>query len=199
MMVESREPGTREAGGAESRGTEDSAGQGGDEPTPSGDLRFLDPGAVRVRRNDRGRLVVTLHREGREETLEGARPVRAFPMTAPDRQIVLLDADDAELGILRELRGLDRESREAIEAELEIAYLVTRVEAIRGVRARFGVTTWEVETDRGPRTAHVKERSDIRPMPDGRIILTDVDGVKYEIPPPGELDERSRGWLIIEA
>ena len=44
-----------------------------------------------------------------------------------------------------------------------------------------------------------RERSDIRPMPDGRIILTDVDGVKYEIPPLDELDERSRSWLEIEA
>jgi len=65
--------------------------------------------------------------------------------------------------------------------------------------ARFGVTTWELETDRGSRTAHVKERSDIRPMPDGRIMLTDVDGVKYEIPPMEELDERSRTCLQIEA
>jgi hypothetical protein len=29
--------------------------------------------------------------------------------------------------------------------------------------------------------------------------LTDVDGVKYEIPPLDELDERSRSWLAIEA
>jgi hypothetical protein len=35
-------------------------------------------------------------------------------------------------------------------------------------------------------------------MPDGRIILTDVDGVKYEIPRPEDLDERSRSWLVIE-
>jgi hypothetical protein len=178
---------------------EASEGPGGDKQAPSGDLRFLDPAEVRVQRNERGKLVVTLRREGREEIWEGVRPVRSFPLTAPDRQIILIDAEDEELGIIRELRALDRESREAIESELEIAYLVTRVESIRGVRSRFGVTTWELDTDRGSRTAHVKERSDIRPLPDGRIILTDVDGVKYEIPPPGELDERSRSWLIIEA
>jgi hypothetical protein len=131
--------------------------------------------------------------------VEGVRPVRAFPLTAPDRQIVLLDAEDRELGVIQELKRLDRESREAIEAELEIAYLVAHVTAIHSVRSRFGVTTWELDTDRGPRTAHVKERSDIRPLPNGRIILTDVHGVQYEIPPPEALDERSRSWLMIES
>ena len=170
---------------------------GASEPTPGGDLCFLDPRAVRARRNERGRLVVTLG--GGVETVEGVRPVRAFPLTAPDRQIVLLDAEDHELGVIRELTALDRESREAIEAELEVAYLVPRVQSIRMVISRFGVTTWDLETDRGTRTAHVKDRSDVRPLPDGRIILTDIDGVKYEIPPPEELDERTRMWLEIEA
>jgi hypothetical protein len=200
MMAEERE---QAAGGVPPRsggaGQEESAPSGGEEQAASGDLRFLDAAAVRVRRNERGKLVVTLARDGAEETLEGVRPVRSFPLTAPDRQIVLLGAEDQELGILRELQALDAESREALEAELEIAYLVTRVEEIRSVRSRFGVTSWELETDRGFRTAHVKERSDIRPLADGRIMLTDVDGVRYEIPPPAELDERSRSWLIIEA
>jgi hypothetical protein len=180
------------AGADASRPTTDASG---------GDLRFLDPRGLRVRRNERGKLVVALTRApGQEsETAEGVRPVRAFPLSAPDRHIVLLDAEDSELGLIRELRTLDRESREAIEAELEIAYLVTRVEVIHWVRSRFGITTWELETDRGRRTAHVKERTDIRPLPDGRIMITDVDGVKYEIPPIDELDERSRSWLAIEA
>jgi hypothetical protein len=167
------------------------------ESSPGGDLQFLDPRAVRARRNALGQLVVTLG--GGVETVEGVRPVRAFPLTAPDRQIALLDAEDRELGVIRELKRLDRESRAAIEAELEIAYLVARVQVIHSVRSRFGVTTWELETDRGPRTAHVKERSDIRPLPDGRIILTDVHGIQFEIPPPAELDDRSRSWLAVEA
>lgn len=167
------------------------------EPAPGGDLYFFDPRAVRARRDGRGKLVVTLGCG--VETLEGVRPVRAFPLTAPDRQIVLLDEEDHELGVIRELKALDRESREAIDAELEVAYLVPKVKTIRSVLSRFGITTWELETDRGVRTAHVKERNDIRPLPDGRIMLTDVDGVKYEIPPAEELDEQSRTWLEIEA
>jgi hypothetical protein len=189
----------------EREGRRPSAEGGGDgrapthavEPAPGGDLQFLNPGVVRARRNERGKLVVTLGCG--VDTIEGVRPLRAFPLSAPDQQIVLLDPDDHELGVIREMSALDPETREAIEAELEIAYLVTRVVGIHSVLSRFGITTWDLETDRGRRTAHVKERSDIRPMPDGRIVVTDVDGVKYEIPPVEELDERSRTWLEIEA
>ena len=117
------------------------------EPTPGGDLCFLDPRAVRARRNERGKLVLTLG--GGVETVEGVRPLRAFPLTAPDRQIVLIDAEDNELGVIRELKALDRESREVIEAELEVVYLVPRVRNILSVLSRFGITTWELETDRG--------------------------------------------------
>jgi hypothetical protein len=169
------------------------------EAAPNGDLRFLDPAGIVARRDPWGKLVMMLSGERGPRTLDGVRPLRAFPLTAPDQQIVLVDEEDQELGIIRDLQELDPESRAALEAELEIVYLATRVQSIRLVRSRFGVTTWELDTDRGRRTAHVKERSDIRTLPDGRIILSDVDGVRYEIPPPQELDERSRGWLMIEA
>src|SRR5438552_18635520 len=155
--ADGRRPGAHGAGRADGR--EEGVARpraGASEPTPGGDLCFLDPRAVRARRNERGRLVVTLG--GGVETVEGVRPMRAFPLTSPDRQIVLLDAEDSELGIIRDLKALDRETREAIEAELEIAYLVTRVQEIRSVLSRFGVTTWDLETDRGPRIAHVKDR-----------------------------------------
>lgn len=166
---------------------------------------YLDPAWVRARRNARGQLVVIYLPEPESKqvapatvTAEGVRPVRAFPFTAPGEQIVLIDAQDREIGVLRDLSELDAESRAAIETELELVYLVPRVQSIRSVRSRFGVTTWDLETDRGPRVAHVKERTDIRPLPDGRTILTDVHGVQYEIPPREELDERSRFWLDLE-
>jgi hypothetical protein len=165
-------------------------------PPPGG---YLDPRALRARRNERGELVVSLcSQSGSEATYEVVRPVRAFPFTAPEEQIVLIDGEDREIGMIRDLGELDAASREAILAELSVAYLVPRVTTIRSVRSRFGVTTWDLETDRGPHVAHVKERTDIRLLPDGRTMLTDVHGVQYEIPPRDELDERSRFWLDFE-
>lgn len=159
---------------------------------------YLDPRRLRAFRSERGELVVRIS-EGNEAIHVGVRPVRAFPFTAPGEQIALIDLEDQEIGMIRDLGELDEDSREALLSELTIAYLVPRVTGIRSVRSRFGVTTWDLETDRGPRVAHVKERSDIRLLPDGRTMLTDVHGVQYEIPPRDEIEERSRFWLDFES
>ena len=66
------------------------------------------------------------------------------------------------------------------------------------VDPRQGLISWDLDTSLGPRTIYLKDRSDIRPLPDGRIILTDVHGAKYQIPPVDQLDDRSRSWLEIE-
>jgi hypothetical protein len=160
-----------------------------------GPSAYLDPRCLRAFRTARGELAVAYG----PLTSEGVRAVRAFPFTAPEEQIALIDAEDREIGMIRHLVDLDSQSREAILSELAMAYLVPRVTAIRSVRSRFGVTTWDLETDRGPRVAHVKERTDIRLLPDGRTMLTDVHGVQYEIPPRDEIEERSRYWLDMES
>jgi hypothetical protein len=66
------------------------------------------------------------------------------------------------------------------------------------VEARNGLITWDLETDRGPRKVHVRDRQHIRPLPDGRTMLTDIHESRYEVPPAAELDEASRHWLEIE-
>jgi len=150
---------------------------------------------IRISRDDFGRMHVT---QG-DEHHEGVRPVRAFPLTDPERHISLVDPEGTEVAVISDLKELDRESRELIESELEMAYFTPRVSAIRDVRSRFGITTWVLETDRGTRTAYVRDRSDIRTLTDGRIIITDVHGIKYEIGRIDEMDEKSRAFLEAES
>ena len=126
------------------------------------------------------------------------RAVRCLPLTRPGQYVSLQDDEGAEIGIIADVAELDRESRKAVEADLDLYYLKAEVKAIIRVEARNGVITWELVTDRGPRTVHVRDRQNIRPLPNGRTILTDIHEAKYEIPPFDELDERSRHWLEIE-
>ena len=79
-----------------------------------------------------------------------------------------------------------------------MVYLRAEVRSIVKVNPRVGLVSWELDTSLGPRTIYLKDRHDIRPLPDGRIILTDVHGAKYEIPSLDALDDRSRAWLEIE-
>ena len=86
----------------------------------------------------------------------------------------------------------------ALERELDLYYLKARVRKINHVEAKNGLITWELLTDMGPKTVHIRDRQHIRPLADGRTILTDIHDAKYEVPPMDQLDEKSRDWLSIE-
>jgi hypothetical protein len=159
------------------------------------DLRLLDPKKVRIHADSYHRLRLEV---GFEERYGPVRALRCLPLTQPGKFISLEDDEGNEIGIIPDLAELDRESRKAIEDDLELFYLKARVEGIRKVEARNGVITWELLTNLGPRTVHVRDRQNIRPLPDGRTILTDIHEAKYEIPRFDELDEKSRHWLEIE-
>jgi hypothetical protein len=159
------------------------------------ELRMLDPRVVRLSRDDFGRLKLEL---GFEERYEPVRVVRSLPLTDSERYISFQDEEGEEIGMLEEIRALGRESQRLLREELEMVYLKAEVQAIRKVDPRQGLISWDLDTSLGPRTIYIKDRSDIRPLPDGRIILTDVHGAKYQIPPIDQLDDRSRAWLEIE-
>ena len=162
------------------------------ESTPGMDLHVLDPETLRIRLDDFGNLCL----QTADRTWENVRPVRTHPLTAPDRFIAFVGEDGKEeLGLLKDSAALDDVSRRALEAELELEYFQARVLDIIHVQSRFGVTTWELKTDRGRRTAQVKDRGDIRSLPGGRVVLTDVYGVKFDIPDMDALDEKSRRLL----
>jgi hypothetical protein len=159
------------------------------------ELRLFDPKAVRLTRDAFGRLQLAV---GIEERYEPVRAARILPLTAPDSFISLQDEEGEEIGVIEDLDPLDRDSRRILQEELDLVYLKPQVEAILKVDVRQGLISWSLKTSLGPRTVYVRDRSDIRPLPDGRIVLTDVHGARYEIPPIETLDDRSRSWLEVE-
>jgi hypothetical protein len=83
--------------------------------------------------------------------------------------------------------------------ELDLTHLTVQVLAVRAIESRFGMTSWKLETTRGFRVAHLKDRSQVRWLPDGRVILTDVLGMRFEIRDVDELDDRSKALLETES
>ena len=154
----------------------------------------LMPEAGRLRRLEDGRLELKIH----SDVFCDVAVRRTFPVTDPENYIVVLDARGAEIGIIKTPSLLLPETREVLEDELERYYFTTRVKAIQAVSSRHGVTTWELETDRGPRTIYLKDRGDIRRMSDRRIILIDMHGIRFDIPDTRELDPISQRLIDTE-
>lgn len=154
---------------------------------------LLDPSKVRFSR----------HGSSLRLTLEGdcchrqVTVLRAFPWSSPDRYLSLVDGSDKEIGILVDPAPLPDEDRQLLQEALRRRYFVPRVLRILGAKERFGTVDWEFETDRGP--CHLTTRnlgeSVHRPSP-GRILFTDVDGNRYDVPEFEALDARSQQLLL---
>lgn len=159
------------------------------------DLRVLDPARTRLRLDPCGRLQLEI---GIEERHGPVRPVRCLPLTQPERFISLQDEEGEEIGLIEDLAELEPESAQVLRDELELTYLKARVTKIHHVEARNGIITWEVTTDLGEKRLHVRDRQNIRGLPGGCTVITDIHDGKYEIPPLEELDDASKKWLEIE-
>jgi hypothetical protein len=155
---------------------------------------ILDPSDVRITRDDGGRLLL---RKGEEERVI-SRVIRSFPLTKAFKYISLWD-EEGEIGLIEEVKDLDATSQQILREELERAYFMPRIKRLIRIRELYGgITEFDVETDRGFRQFSIPNKNSIRHVSVTRILITDADGNKYEVPDTTALDSRSRslfGWL----
>ncbi len=135
-------------------------------------------------------------------TIEGDRSylrvkiVRAVPLSDPDRYICFLDANDEVICMVDDVTTLSVESQAIIREELDLRYMTSRIERVHSIRSEYGVSYWEVTTDRGPREFVVKNvGEDARWLEEKRVLILDVDGNRFEVADLGALDKRSRGLV----
>jgi hypothetical protein len=164
------------------------------EPSPyRGEI--LSPERVRLRRDEFRRLCLLV--DGKKEFTD-VRAAGAFPISGRANFVGFLGERDREVALIRDPERLDRESRALLEEELARVYFAPRITRIYRIDEKFGASRWEVETDRGFTIFEVADREQIRILPDGRILIQDVDGTRLEIPDPGALDLQSQAMLDSE-
>ena len=91
---------------------------------------------------------------------------------------------------------LDKEAREILLQELNKRYLTSQVISINRASTEFGVTYWNVETDRGQKefvTQSLQENAQW--MGTSQLLIIDVDGNRFEIRDVNALDPKSRDYL----
>ena len=151
-------------------------------------VKILDPKRIQICRDESGRLNVIFNKV---EKATIKRVVRAFPLTMPWRYIILIDRDNREIGLLRDIEELDDSSRKILKDELEKVYFIPKIRKIHQIKEEFGVLIWETETDKGARRFEVTSRRDVKKIGKRRIIVRDADGNLYEIPDYANLDQKS--------
>lgn len=117
---------------------------------------------------------------------------RQFPFDYLWEFISVLDDEQNEIGIIRDLSVFTQEMCELLRTELMRRYYAPVIKRIVSVKERYGFSYWRVITEEGSVnfTLHDTFRSIIR-AGENRLILADVNGNRFEIPNAEALDRKS--------
>ena len=152
-------------------------------------LHMLDPQTLEVRQSVGHGLTVKCPEHG-ERT--GVSVAPCFPISQYGKYLVLKDEAGEELGVLEDMADLSEGSQEAVARELADQHLLPIIKMVTGISSEFHISTWEVETDRGPRRFALRGRHDAHRLGGGRIYIRDAEGNAYLIPDVAKLDPASR-------
>ena len=157
------------------------------------ELRILDPKQMRVFRHA-GIPRLTLRDD---RSWHKVAVARAFPLSDPDHYLGFLDGAGKDIGLLYDPSQLDPESRQIVDEELDKRYFVPVVKRVLTIKEEFGTIYWSVETDRGQKEIIVRNlRDNLQELSASRVIITDVDGNRFEFVDVSKLDNKSQGVIL---
>jgi hypothetical protein len=123
--------------------------------------------------------------------------VRMFPVSDPNHYYGFLDGGGKDIGVVEEPTRMLPASRTVAEEELDKRYFMPVVERIVEIREDYGTLVCTVDTNRGRKTYLIRSIKDnVVELPGGRMIVTDVDGNRFEFPDVNALDARSQNSLM---
>ena len=145
-----------------------------------------------LQRDASGRLVLI---DAAGERHEGVVPVRAFPISAPEDGIALVDAHGHELAWIERIEALPAGLAEIVADELAIREFMPVISCIISVSSFATPSTWRVATNRGETDLVLKGEEDIRRLTPPALLIADTHGIHYLIRDRGALDAQSRKFL----
>ena len=160
----------------------------------------------KLHRNSFGRLVLThtetthhesavaVH-EGAVTVHEGVVPVHAFPISAPEAGVALVNTEGVELVWIDRLSDLPDDIRNLLEEELASREFIPEIQHIRQVSTFATPSVWQVETNRGPTSLILKGEDDIRRLNHSTLLIADSNGIHFLIRNTQQLDKGSRKLL----
>ena len=121
--------------------------------------------------------------------------VRGFPVAAPDEAVALVDAEGHELLWIAALNDLSAALCANVLRALTQREFMPRILKLRGVSSLVAPCTWDIETDRGDTSLHLKGEEDIRRLSATVLLVTDSHGVQFLIRDMAQMDRHSRKLL----
>lgn len=162
------------------------------EPRAIGETAPLGLAGFALERDAFGRLVMRLA-DGTAHV--GVAVARAFPISAPDEGVSIVDPDGHELVWIARPSGLPADTRALLEDELARREFMPVIQHIRGVSSFVTPCTWDVTTDRGETRFVLPGEEAIRRLTRTTLMIGDSHGIHYLVRDVESLDRASRKLL----
>ena len=155
-------------------------------------IEYLNPDNAEF--TDKNGIISMKYKPDNEEKKEYDRVFlhRNFPNEMADEYISVLDRDNNEIGMIRNISCFDELSAEILKRELKRKYRIFTISKITSVKEKYGYSYWNITDETGDHEFTVQDTyRSITKITSDRIYVTDIDGNRYEIPSLSELDRKS--------
>jgi hypothetical protein len=125
----------------------------------------------------------------------GVYPVRAFPITAPNAGIGIMNQSGKEVCWFPDVALIPGVELTLIEEELAAREFMPVIERITQVSTFATPSIWDIETDRGPTRIRLKGEEDIRRIAGNTLLISDSNGLQFIIKDSTQLDKVSKKLL----
>lgn len=151
-------------------------------------LRFLTDENAKFSRTPGGfvSLEIPDGEDGKPEKYDRIRVVRSFPFTSPNTYISIRTTEEKsrEIGIIKDIaKDVSKETRKMLEEQMNLRYFTPIITKINDIKEEYGHAYWDVDTNEGPcRFVIYMNSSSVVSLSDVRLMVTDLDGNRFEIP-----------------
>jgi len=145
------------------------------------EMRFLTSENAIFSRTEGGFL--SLNANHREYSRVGI--YLTFPLTNPEEFISIREADEKakEIGLIESLSSLAADQQEMIREQIRLRYFMPVITKILDIKDEYGYAYWHVMTSFGACRFTTQMSGDaVISLSDSRLMVTDIDGNRYEIP-----------------
>ncbi len=145
------------------------------------EMRFLSSDNAVFSRTPGG--FISLKTKDREYARVGV--YLTFPLTNPEEFISIREADEKakEIGMVEKLSQLPADQQEMLREQIKLRYFMPVITKVLDVKDEYGYAYWNVVTTFGAcRFTTQMSGNAVIHLSDSRLLVTDIDGNRYEIP-----------------
>ncbi|MBQ8798599.1 MAG: DUF1854 domain-containing protein [Lachnospiraceae bacterium] len=157
-------------------------------------LRYLTPETATFSRTEGG--FVSLKVEGEEYSR--VQVVRMFPFSEPGKYISIRTAEETskEIGVIESMDTFPQEVGEMLLEQLGLRYFTPIITKVYQIKDQYGFAYFDVETDRGRCRFVIRMGGNaVVHLSDTRIIISDIDENRFEIPDVSKLTVKEQKKL----